>query len=166
LYYDLYGLETVSLRYFNVFGPSQDPHSEYAAVIPKFISALMATQPITVYGDGEQSRDFTHVENVIEANLAAMRADDAPGKVFNIACGERISLNNLIRLLERIMGVKSTVIYAEARSGDVRHSLADIALASGILGYRPKIMVEEGLKGTVAMMETKSEKMKATKQAT
>ena len=166
LYYDLYGLETVSLRYFNVFGPSQDPHSEYAAVIPKFISALMATQPITVYGDGEQSRDFTHVENVIEANLAAMQADDAPGKVFNIACGERISLNNLIRLLERIMGVKSTVIYAEARSGDVRHSLADIALASGILGYRPKIMVEEGLKGTVAMMETKSEKMKATKQAT
>jgi len=153
LYYDLYGLETVSLRYFNVFGPNQDPHSEYSAVIPKFISALLATEPITVYGDGEQSRDFTYVDNVVEANLVAMRASDAPGKVFNIGCGERISLNILIHLLKRILGVNATVNYSDPKPGDVRHSLADITLASCILGYSPKIMVEEGLGRTVEAME-------------
>ena len=153
LYYDLYGLETVSLRYFNVFGPNQDPHSEYSAVIPKFISALLATAPITVYGDGEQSRDFTYVANVVEANLVAMRASDAPGKVFNIGCGERISLNILIHLLKRILGVNATVNYSDPKPGDVRHSLADITLASRILGYSPKIMVEEGLGRTVEAME-------------
>jgi len=153
LYYDLYGLETVSLRYFNVFGPNQDPHSEYSAVIPKFISALLATEPITVYGDGEQSRDFTYVDNVVEANLVAMRASDAPGKVFNIGCGERISLNILIHLLKRILGVNATVNYSNPKPGDVRHSLADITLASCILGYSPKIMVEEGLGRTVEAME-------------
>lgn len=153
LYYDLYGLETVSLRYFNVFGPNQDPHSEYSAVIPKFISALLATEPITVYGDGEQSRDFTYVDNVVEANLVAMRASDAPGKVFNIGCGERISLNSLIQLLKRILGVNATVNYSDPKPGDVRHSLADITLASRILGYSPSIMVEEGLERTVEAME-------------
>jgi len=153
LYYDLYGLETVSLRYFNVFGPNQDPHSEYSAVIPKFISALLATEPITVYGDGEQSRDFTYVDNVVEANLVATRASDAPGKVFNIGCGERISLNSLIQLLKRILGVNATVNYSDPKPGDVRHSLADITLASRILGYSPSIMVEEGLGRTVEAME-------------
>ena len=153
LYYDLYGLETVSLRYFNVFGPGQDPYSEYSAVIPKFISALLATEPITVYGDGEQSRDFTYVDNVVEANLIAMRVGDAPGKVFNIGCGERISLNTLIDLLKRILGTEATVNLADPKSGDVRHSLADITLASRILGYRPKIMVEEGLRRTVELMQ-------------
>jgi UDP-glucose 4-epimerase len=153
LYYDLYGLETVSLRYFNVFGPGQDPDSEYSAVIPKFISALLARKVITVYGDGEQSRDFTYVDNVVEANLLAMRAGrDAAGKVFNIGCGERISLNQLIRSVERILNVNATVNYAERRSGDVRHSLADISLASCILGYTPKIRAEEGLRRTVAAM--------------
>ena len=153
LYYDLYGLETVSLRYFNVFGPGQDPYSEYSAVIPKFINALLATEPITVYGDGEQSRDFTYVDNVVEANLIAMRVGDAPGKVFNIGCGERISLNTLIDLLKRILGTEATVNLADPKSGDVRHSLADITLASRILGYRPKIMVEEGLRRTVELMQ-------------
>jgi len=153
LYYYLYGLETVSLRYFNVFGPNQDPHSEYSAVIPKFISALLATEPITVYGDGEQSRDFTYVDNVVEANLVAIRASDAPGKVFNIGCGERISLNTLIHLLKRILGAEATVNYSDPKPGDVRHSLADITLASCILGYSPKIMVEEGLGRTVEAME-------------
>ena len=149
LYYDLYGLETVSLRYFNVFGPGQDPHSEYSAVIPKFITKLLAKEPITVYGDGEQSRDFTYVDNVVEANLLALRATDAPGNVCNIGCGEHITLNKLIRLLEEILGVKANVNYTDPKAGDVRHSLADITRARRLLGYEPKVMVKEGLRRTV-----------------
>jgi nucleoside-diphosphate-sugar epimerase len=152
LYRDLYGLETVSLRYFNVFGPSQDPHSEYSAVIPKFITRLLANEPITIYGNGEQSRDFTYIDNVVDANLLALRAADGPGKVLNIGCGEHINLNALVQLLERIVGVKATVNYADPKPGDVRHSLADVALARRILGYEPKIMVEEGLRRTVEAM--------------
>jgi nucleoside-diphosphate-sugar epimerase len=149
LYYDLYGLETVSLRYFNVFGPTQDPHSEYSAVIPKFISAILARKTVTVYGDGEQSRDFTYVENVVDANLRALRANDAPGKVCNIGCGERITLNLLIHLLEQITGIKAEVKYVSPKPGDVRHSLADIAAARCLLGYEPKVMLKEGLRRTV-----------------
>lgn len=150
LYYRLYGLETVSLRYFNVFGPGQDPHSEYSAVIPKFISAMQANKTVTVYGDGEQSRDFTYVENVVDANLRALRAPQAAGQVCNIGCGERITLNSLVGLLEKIIGVKADVSYAAQKPGDVRHSLADIARAKGLLGYEPKIGVEDGLRRTVA----------------
>jgi nucleoside-diphosphate-sugar epimerase len=150
LYFDLYGLQTVSLRYFNVFGPQQDPHSEYSAVIPKFISALFARQPITVYGDGEQSRDFTYVENVVDANMAALHAHGAPGHVFNIGSGERISLNRLIKVLEDMLGTIATVRYTESRPSDVRHSLADITLARQILGYNPTVLIEEGLRRTVA----------------
>jgi nucleoside-diphosphate-sugar epimerase len=149
LYYDLYGLETVSLRYFNVFGPSQDPHSEYSAVIPKFINKLLAKEPIVVYGDGEQSRDFTYVENVVEANLLALRAIGVPGHVCNIGCAKRITLNHLIRLLEQIVGFKATVNYTPSKAGDVRHSLAEITMARRLLGYEPKVMVEEGLRITV-----------------
>jgi nucleoside-diphosphate-sugar epimerase len=149
LYHDMYGLETVSLRYFNVFGPDQDPHSEYAAVIPKFITKLLAKEPLTVYGDGEQSRDFTHVENVVDANLLALRATGAPGHVFNIGCGERITLNKLIWLLEEIVGIKATVNYMQSKAGDVRHSLAEITMARRLLGYEPKVMVKEGLRKTV-----------------
>jgi nucleoside-diphosphate-sugar epimerase len=149
LYYDLYGLETVSLRYFNVFGPDQDPHSEYSAVIPKFVTKLLANEPITVYGDGEQSRDFTYVENVVEANLLALRAFEVSGNVCNIGCGEHITLNKLIRLLEEILGFKSNVNYAAPKPGDVRHSLADVARARRLLGYEPKVMVKEGLRRTV-----------------
>jgi len=149
LYYDLYGLETVSLRYFNVFGPDQDPHSEYSAVIPKFVTKLLANEPITVYGDGEQSRDFTYVGNVVEANLLALRAFEVSGNVCNIGCGEHITLNKLIRLLEEILGVKSNVNYAAPKPGDVRHSLADITRARRLLGYEPKVMVKEGLRRTV-----------------
>jgi nucleoside-diphosphate-sugar epimerase len=149
LYYDLYGLETVSLRYFNVFGPNQDPHSEYSAVIPKFITRLLAKEPLTVYGDGEQSRDFTYIENVVEANLLAVRAVGASGNVCNIGCGERISLNSLIRLMEEITGVRADVNYAHAKLGDVRHSLADISLARSLVAYEPKVMVKEGLTRTV-----------------
>lgn len=150
LYHRLYGLETISLRYFNVFGPAQDPHSEYSAVIPKFITALLAKKAMTVYGDGEQSRDFTYVENVVEANLLAAEARSAAaGNVYNIGCGARVSLNILIRLLEEIIGVKAEVAYAKPKAGDVRHSLADITEAHRILGYEPKVKVTEGLRRTV-----------------
>jgi nucleoside-diphosphate-sugar epimerase len=149
LYYDLYRLETVSLRYFNVFGPDQDPYSDYSAVIPKFITKILAKEPLTVYGDGEQSRDFTYVENVVQANLLALRAIGAPGNVCNVGCSEGITLNELIRLLEAIVGTKAEVNYTTPRAGDVRHSLADLSLARRILGYEPKVMVKEGLKRTV-----------------
>jgi UDP-glucose 4-epimerase len=142
-------LETVSLRYFNVFGADQDPHSEYSAVIPKFITKLLARESLTIYGDGEQSRDFTYVDNVVEANLLALRAIDALGHVCNIGCGERITLNKLIRLLEEILGTEANVNYTDPKAGDVRHSLADITWAHRLLGYEPKVMLKEGLRRTV-----------------
>jgi UDP-glucose 4-epimerase len=148
LYYDLFGLETVALRYFNVFGPGQDPHSEYSAVIPKFINRLMARERLTVFGDGEQSRDFTYVDNVVDANFLALRAKEAAGKVFNVGCGARFSLNQLIEKLEKILGVAARVDYLSARDGDVRDSLADIGKARSILGYEPKVSFEKGLRLT------------------
>jgi UDP-glucose 4-epimerase len=153
LYYDLYGLETVSLRYFNVFGPSQDPDSQYSAVIPKFIRAMLADEPVTVYGDGEQSRDFTYVDNVVEANLLAMRANGAAGKVFNIGCGEQITLNRLIRVLEKILSTRAIVNYTDPKVGDVRHSVADVGLARRVLGYQHNISFEMGLRKTVEWMK-------------
>jgi UDP-glucose 4-epimerase len=148
LYYDLFGLETVALRYFNVFGPGQDPHSEYSAVIPKFINRLMARERLTVFGDGEQSRDFTYVDNVVDANFLALRGKEAAGKVFNVGCGARFSLNQLIEELEKILGVAAQIDYLSARDGDVRDSLADIAKARSILGYEPKVPFEKGLRLT------------------
>jgi Nucleoside-diphosphate-sugar epimerases len=150
LYHDLYGLETVSLRYFNVFGPLQDPGSEYSAVIPKFINRLLAGERLTVYGDGEQSRDFTYIDNVVDANLLALSTAEGAGKVFNIGCGERISLNQLIQKLGSIMGVSPAVDYLAPRAGDVRDSLAAIDLARHVLGYRPSVSVDEGLRRTIA----------------
>ena len=150
LYYDLYGLETVALRYFNVFGPGQDPHSEYSAVIPRFINYLLTHRPITIFGDGEQSRDFTFVENVVEANLLALGAVNAAGKMCNIGCGERITLNQLVANLEEELGVKAQVIHLPSKLGDVRHSLADIERARAILNYQTRVMVKEGLRRTVA----------------
>ena len=149
LYSDLYGLETVSLRYFNVFGPSQDPWSEYSAVIPKFATRLQKGQSLVVYGDGEQSRDFTYIDNVVEANLLAIRAAHAAGAVINVGCGESLTLNRLIRFLEEILEVQAVVDYEPPRRGDVRHSLADISLARDMLGYQPTVTVREGLRRTV-----------------
>jgi UDP-glucose 4-epimerase len=149
LYFDLYKFETVSLRYFNVFGPSQDPYSEYSAVIPRFITKLLTGEKLTIFGDGEQSRDFTYVENVVEANLLALTADGAAGKMMNLGCGARISLNQLIRQLEKILGVSAEIEYLPPRAGDVRDSLADIGLAERLLGYRPAVSVEDGLARTV-----------------
>jgi UDP-N-acetylglucosamine/UDP-N-acetyl-alpha-D-glucosaminouronate 4-epimerase len=155
LYHELFGVETISLRYFNVFGPGQDPHSEYSAVIPKFIKGLLAKQPITIYGDGEQSRDFTYIDNVVEANLLALEAPDAAGKMCNIGCGERITLNRLVTLLEQQLGTKAQVSYTPPNAGDVRNSLADIERAKVLLRYRPEIMIEEGLRRTIEAMRPK-----------
>jgi UDP-N-acetylglucosamine/UDP-N-acetyl-alpha-D-glucosaminouronate 4-epimerase len=146
---EVYGLETVALRYFNVFGPGQDPQSQYAAVIPRFITALLAEEAPVVFGDGEQSRDFTYIDNVVEANLLAAEAAAVSGQTFNVACGERISLNSLLRELRGIIGTQIEASYLEQRPGDVKHSLADISRAQEQLGYRPVVGFGEGLRRTV-----------------
>ncbi len=143
------GLPTVSLRYFNVFGPRQDAMGQYAAVIPRFIGALMEGKRPVVYGDGGQSRDFTFVDNVVQANLAACTRGDGAGEVMNIACGDRYSLNQLLQALERILGVKANPEYLPARAGDVRDSQASIERATRILGFKPTVGFEAGLARTV-----------------
>ena len=148
-YHACYGLETVSLRYFNVFGPYQNPESQYAAVIPRFIVAALADRAPTIFGDGQQSRDFCHIDNAIEANICAMTAPGAAGQVFNIACGERITLLDVIGLLERIVGHPIRPDHQPSRAGDVKHSLADITLARTILGYTASVGFEAGLARTV-----------------
>lgn len=148
-FHDVYGLETVALRYFNVFGPRQDPESHYAAVIPKFITALLCGGPATIFGDGEQSRDFTYVGNVVEANLLAARAPNVAREVFNIACGERITVNELARLLAELIAVDVKPEHTSSRPGDVRHSLADISRAKDLLDYKVKIDIQDGLKEAV-----------------
>jgi UDP-glucose 4-epimerase len=147
----VYGLETVSLRYFNIFGPRQDANSQYSAVLAKFITLMLQGQSPTIYGDGEQSRDFTFVDNAVKANLlaAAAPAAEVSGKVFNIATGSRFSLNQTYQMLQRILGFRGAVQYAPARTGDVKHSLADISLARKHLRYSPEVGFEEGLKLTV-----------------
>jgi UDP-N-acetylglucosamine/UDP-N-acetylgalactosamine 4-epimerase len=159
LFYNLYGLETVSLRYFNVFGKRQNPNSIYSAVIPIFIKNIFEKKPVVIYGDGKQSRDFTYIENVIEANArAALARDEAFGGYFNIACGTRICLKDLYdRLVEYAAGKKINPVYKEARKGDVKHSEADIKKAKTILKYNPAYTIEEGLKLTVQWFKEKSE---------
>ncbi len=149
LFYSLYGLETISLRYFNVFGPNQDPTSTYAAVIPKFISAMIAEKEPTIYGDGGQSRDFTFIDNVVEANIRAAKATEGLGEVFNIACGQRVTINELAKNIAKILNIDIKPIHVDPRAGDVRHSLADISKAQSCLGYEPKVGFEEGLRLTV-----------------
>jgi len=145
----VYGLETVILRYFNIFGPRQDPTSQYAAVIPLFIRTMMKGENPIIYGDGWQSRDFTFVANAVSALLLAAKVPQAAGGIFNIACGERHSLRELIERLNVILGTKIEPKYAESRLGDVKHSLADISQARKILGYEPIVNFERGLKQTV-----------------
>jgi UDP-glucose 4-epimerase len=145
----LYGIETVSLRYFNVFGPRQDPTSQYSGVLSRFITTMLQGQRPTIYGDGEQSRDFTFVANVVQANLLACHAAEASGQVFNIACGERISLNAVVGLLNKLLGTQLQPYYEPARTGDIKHSLADISKAKSVLAYQPSINFEEGLKKTL-----------------
>ena len=150
LYSELYGLETVSLRYFNIFGPRQDPHSDYAAVIPLFVTAALAGRPPVIYGDGEQTRDFTYVENAVQANLLAAESDRASGSVINIAAGKRTSLNELWQSIRDIVDTDVEPRYAAPREGDVRDSVADLTLASDLLGYDPGIDLDEGLARTIA----------------
>jgi nucleoside-diphosphate-sugar epimerase len=149
-YHRLYGLETVGLRYFNIFGPRQDPNSQYSAVIPRFIKAVLVGQQPVIYGDGEQSRDFTFIGNAVSANLKACSAANAPGKVFNIACGERFTLNQTLESIQQILGRVTTARYVKPRPGDIRHSLADIEAAKADLGYSVDFDFKSGLKETTA----------------
>ena len=151
----VYGLDSVSLRYFNIFGPRQDPESEYAAVIPRFITALLEGRPPTIYGDGAQSRDFTYVDNVVEANLLASESEAAAGGVFNVACGRRYTLLELLEKLNRIIGAAVEPVHEPARAGDVRDSLASIE-AIGAVGYRVSADFEEGLGKTAAWYRNKA----------
>jgi len=149
VFYRVYGLETVVLRYFNVFGPKQDPTSYYSAVIPKFINLIKKGKSPVIFGDGEQSRDFSYIENVVSANLLASKAPKAPGEVFNVACGERITLNKLTEEMKKILNADVDVLHGEERVGDIKHSLADIAKAEKLLGYEVKVNVIDGLKKTI-----------------
>jgi len=141
----LYGVETVSLRYFNVFGPRQDPSSPYSGVISIFVERMLRGAPITIFGDGEQYRDFVYVDNVVDANIAAATRPGISGRAYNVACGKKTSLNELAAMLARIIGRDVAPTHAPARAGDIRESLADISRARTELGYEPKVGVEEGL---------------------
>jgi nucleoside-diphosphate-sugar epimerase len=156
-FYRLYGLPTICLRYFNVFGPRQDPDSEYAAVIPKFITRLLKGERPVIYGDGEQSRDFTYVDNVVHANILALEAGKGFGEMMNAACGERFTLNELFRRLCEIIGADCEPVYEPERPGDVKHSHADISKARSLLGYEPLVSFEEGLRRTVAYFRSAME---------
>jgi nucleoside-diphosphate-sugar epimerase len=157
-FYRCYGLETVCLRYFNVFGPRQDPDSPYSGVLAKFITRMLDGKAPTIFGDGGQSRDFTYVDNAVHANLLACTAPaaEAAGKVFNVASGKRIDLNETFQVLQKLTGYTGNVEYAEVRAGDVKHSLADLSRTERHLGYRPKIAFEEGLRRTVEWYKTQA----------
>lgn len=154
VYHELFGMETIGLRYFNVFGPRQDPKSDYAAVLPLFITKRLRGEAPTIFGDGLQSRDFTYIENVIEANVAALKAGpDAFGELFNIACGERITLLEVLDILDDVVGQEVDPIFEPPRPGDIKHSLADISKAKRVLGWDVKISTREGLDRTVAWLK-------------
>jgi nucleoside-diphosphate-sugar epimerase len=150
MFYRLYGFETVVIRYFNVFGPRQDPGSAYSGVISLFATALIAGRRPTIYGDGEQTRDFTYVANIVDGVLRACEAPAAAGEAINVACGTRISLNQLLRTMNRIVGTRLEAIYQDERAGDVKDSQADISKATALLGYTPTVDLEEGLRSTLA----------------
>ena len=149
VFYECYGLETISLRYFNVFGPRQDPASQYAAAIPAFVTAILADKPPTVYGDGEQTRDFSHIDNVVHANMLAARAAKTAGQVINVACGESVSVNQTIRVIDELLGKNVEPVYTDTRPGDVKHSLADVTLAKQVIGFEPILMFEDGLRRAI-----------------
>jgi nucleoside-diphosphate-sugar epimerase len=150
-FYRCYGLETVCLRYFNIFGPRQDPTSPYSGVLAKFITQMLGGEQPTIFGDGEQSRDFTYVDNAVDANLLACEAParEVAGRVFNVATGRRVDLNETFRVLKKIIGYAGDVKHAPERAGDVKHSLADLTRAEKHLGYKPKVDFEEGLRRTI-----------------
>ena len=145
---DLYDIDTAALRYFNIFGPRQDPEGEYAAVIPKFISLMLDSEQPVIYGDGEQSRDFTFIDNAIQANILAAESD-VTGEAFNVGCGGRVTINNLVDTLNNLLDTDIDPIHDDPRPGDVRHSHAEISKAEDILGYEPEVGFSEGLKRTI-----------------
>jgi nucleoside-diphosphate-sugar epimerase len=149
VYARAFGVETVVLRYFNVFGPRQDPNSQYAAVIPRFVTAALEGRQPIIFGDGTQSRDFCFIENVIEANVLAADAREASGRVFNVACGKATDLNRVVKLISDTLGVPLTPTYETGRAGDVKHSLADISAARNVLGYTAAVSFEDGLLRTI-----------------
>ncbi|MGI9456749.1 MAG: NAD-dependent epimerase/dehydratase family protein, partial [Aeoliella sp.] len=151
-----YGLETVTIRYFNVFGPRQDPKGEYSAVIPKFVTAMLSGEQPTIFGDGLQSRDFTYIENVVRANLAAATASEAPGRIINVACGHQFTLLHLVKAINKILETNIEPRFAERRPGDVKDSLADISVAQKLLGYEPAVGFEEGLRQSIEYYRTLS----------
>ena len=146
VFYKAFGLETISLRYFNVFGPFQDPTSQYAAAIPAFVTAILKEKPPTIYGDGEQSRDFTYIDNVVEGNLLAARVNKTEGQVINLACGEVVTVNEIIDMINKMVGKNVKPIYTDTRAGDVKHSQADITLAKQVIGFEPIVKFKDGLK--------------------
>jgi UDP-glucose 4-epimerase len=150
VFHKVYGLETVALRYFNVFGPRQDPKSQYAAVIPNFVTAALAGRPATIYGDGLQSRDFCFIENAIEANLLACTAPNVAGEMFNVACGQATNLLEVVQVIGAIVGKQIAPTHAPPRVGDIKHSLADITKAKTMLGYEGRVSFAEGIERTVA----------------
>lgn len=154
-YNELYEINTVALRYFNVFGPRQDPEGEYAAVIPKFINLMLAGKRPTIHGDGEQSRDFTYVENAVRANVLAAEGETS-GIAVNVACGGRVTINELVDRVNKILGVDIKPIHDDPRPGDVRHSMADLARGKAELGYEPEVEFHEGLTRTVEWFDRKS----------
>ena len=149
VWFRVYGLQTISLRYFNVFGPRQDPAGQYAAVIPAFVSRMLRGERPVIYGDGEQSRDFCFIDNVVQANMRAANAPETQGEVLNVACGERTTLNAIVVELNRLLGTDLQPDHQPARAGDVRHSLADIAETLRVLGYEPRILFPEGLRRSI-----------------
>jgi len=149
----LYGVEAVSLRYFNVFGPRQDPTSPYSGVISIFVNRVLAGQPVTIFGDGKQTRDFVYVENVVDANIRAATRASVSGRAYNVACGAQITLNELLAIIAKIAGKEVKPTYAAPRDGDIRESIAEIARARAELGYEPKVGVEEGLRRLIASVK-------------
>ncbi|RLE03059.1 MAG: LPS biosynthesis protein WbpP [Candidatus Aminicenantes bacterium] len=151
----LYGLSTICLRYFNIFGPRQDPHSQYAAVIPNFIQRMIESRPPVIFGDGFQSRDFTYVANVVEANIRAAEVTEVEKRIFNIACGQRITVMELVEWINRILGKDIKPVFDPPRPGDIKHSYADISLAQKYLDYQPKVNFEAGLRATIKWYQQK-----------
>lgn len=151
-----YGLETISLRYFNVFGPRQDPKSQYAAAIPAFVSAILKNEPPTIFGDGEQTRDFTYIDNVVHANILAAQAPRTEGQVVNVACGESVTINQIIRIINEQLGKQVKPKHVPERAGDVKHSLAAIDLARQVIGYEPIVSFAEGLRRAIEWYQKRS----------